>query len=115
MKKIFAAAFAFIFVTSAANAHEPPKILTQFGAKEQATHSQGIAIKMVKGVHLITGAPTPEPQKLAGSKRLIRKEIEISAFNEEALLAPFRLRSQGFYSGQRQSAWRYSQGFWSGY
>ena len=106
-----ALAAAFLF-TGAAEAHPGAKILTAGGADERTAMTPGVAYEDVNGVHVFRGQ-----KKLAGDDIITTRRIETRI----EIKAPIyvrrsfrRLRSQGFYSGDRYPSRQYTQGFYSG-
>lgn len=107
------AGFAALIAAPAAHAHEGPKILTQFGGAERASHSGG-SVEHIRGVHLYRGAKKLEDSLEGGatvrSAQTLKVEIDVECRQRQFR----RLRTQGFYSGTGPKSRRYTQGFYSG-
>lgn len=99
----------------AAAAHQGPKLLTVFGADERASATSGVSSEHVNGVHLYEGAT-----RLAGgepgdkAKAPSAPEARIVIVIDRPWRRIRKLRTQGFYSGDRYPSRAFTQGFYSG-
>ena len=102
--------------TAAFNAEANPgaPILTAGGSETRSAMTQGVSYDAVNGVHVFKASPT-----LLGAARTPGAQQKTGTALAPA--APIcvwrslrRLRTQGFYSGDRHPSRRYTQGFYSG-
>ena len=112
-KWLIAGAAAACASLSAAAAHPGSKILTAGGAEERGAMTPGMTYEDVDGVHIFRGKPAAaEPEDSAPAAE--RRDIRIVIKHKYAWRSLRRLRTQGFYSGDRYPSRRYTQGFYSG-
>ena len=109
------AVLCLIGATTAFNAEANPgaRILTAGGSETRSAMTQGVSYDAVNGVHVFKASPA-----LLGAARTPgapqKTGADVAAAPVCVWRSPRRLRTQGFYSGDRHPSRRYTQGFYSG-
>ena len=102
-------------VAFSAEANPGARLLTAGGSETRLVMTQGVSYDAVNGVHVFKGSPallgaeTAPPRAQQKTGAAVKTAAPVCVWRSLR-----RLRTQGFYSGDRYPSRRYTQGFYSG-